>query len=95
MNVDVQNKINDLITQEQSLTQQLLTMQAQKSRLQNVLAIWVDCSNDPTFYTYVSQVTSDFQTVNPPPTASASSSTTQTTSNVAMETTSTTTTTSS
>jgi type II secretory pathway pseudopilin PulG len=85
MNVDVENKINDLILQEQTLQEQLRSVQLQKTRLQTVLQVWNECSADPSFYTYVAQVTENFKTVVPEPTT-----TTQTTTQpVAMETTTT------
>jgi hypothetical protein len=61
MNIDVENRINSLISQEQSLQEQLLSVQQQKARLQTVLQVWNECSNDPQFYTYVSAVTANFQ----------------------------------
>jgi type II secretory pathway pseudopilin PulG len=67
MNADVEAKINFLISQEQSLQEQLLSVQTQKTRLQTVLQVWNECKNDPTFYTYVAQVTENFKTVVPEP----------------------------
>lgn len=63
MNVDVENKINSLILEERTLQEQLHFVQLQKTRLQTVLQVWIECEKDETFYQYVSQVTENFKTV--------------------------------
>jgi hypothetical protein len=67
MNIDLENRINGLIAQEQNIQQQLLSVQQQKTRLQTVLQVWNECSADPTFYGYVAQVTENFKTIVPEP----------------------------
>jgi hypothetical protein len=67
MNTDVDSKINLLISQEQSLQEQLRSVQQQKTRLQTILQVWQECFNDATFYSYVAQVTDSFKTIVPEP----------------------------
>ncbi len=92
MNIDVENKINNLILQEQSWQEQLISVQMQKTRLQTVLDVWQQCSRDPQFYSYVASVMADFKTMVPEPQATEpTAQTTNTTSEpVAMDTTMTT-----